>query len=177
MGTRTYTRPPPSDDMFTPKRHLPTSHTRTAGAKRQIAAGTCARVVAGRYYKGQQISTTLTRFRPLFGLHDRQLRQLSRNLVSVVLICCPFKYHPVTTLAQHGTADGVTRGADCDGRAAGAPRVSSGLTPTNRSGFGLTLTPYICTSRSGSLDPPLYIYIFLSIYLSICRYTYIYIYI
>ena len=39
----------------------------------------CARVVAGRYYKRQQISTTLTRFRPLFGLHDRQLRQLSRG--------------------------------------------------------------------------------------------------
>ena len=40
----------------------------------------CARVVAGRVNP---------RFRPLFYLHDRQLRQLSRNLMSVTLICCP----------------------------------------------------------------------------------------
>jgi len=34
------------------------------------AAEVCARVVAGRYYKGHQTSATPTRFRPLFGLHD-----------------------------------------------------------------------------------------------------------
>ena len=49
----------------------------------------CARVVAGRYYEGQQISTTLIRFRPLCGLHDQHLRQLSRNLMRVVLIYYP----------------------------------------------------------------------------------------
>jgi len=49
----------------------------------------CARVVAGRYYKGQQISTTLIRFLDSWRSCRSCTPKMGRNLVSVVLICCP----------------------------------------------------------------------------------------
>jgi len=111
------------DDILTPTGYSPPQHSSRHGPQRtQHTASTAA---TPRYPQGrrqnpcrvlfsvgvcfcevclddrrQQISTTLTRFLDSWRSCRSCRPKRGRNLVSVVLICCPLWYRPATTLAQ-----------------------------------------------------------------------------